>query len=655
MTVTVEQSGDIARVTIDNPPVHAISHAVREGLVAAIARTEAMDVVAVVLRTAGKTFVAGADVREFNAPPQPPHLPGVVTALESVTKPWVAALHGAALGGGLELALGCHYRVALHSARMGLPEVLLGLIPGAGGTVRLPRLVGAHQALSMATSGRHVPATEALETGLIDHLVDADLDAAAEQFARACAAQPLPLSVLQRPLPAWDANGFEAEAEKVARRARGQLSPVAAADAVRRAMTLPPEEALAAERSAFLTLKDDPQSKALRHIFFAERAAGKSWLTLDTAPAPHRHIGVVGGGNMGAGIAAACLLAGLKVTLVERDATSAAAGRKRVEKILQGSLNRGRLSPEDHPRVLSNFQSADVFGALAPCDLVIEAVFEDLDVKAEVFERLDAVTRPDAVLATNTSYLDIDAIAASVREPSRVIGLHFFSPAHVMKLLELVLPAKASAQAIATGVALGKRLGKVTVPAKVCDGFIGNRILAAYRREAEQMLEDGALPQDVDGALKAFGFPMGVFEVQDLSGLDIAWAMRKRRYAEDPEGTPRAPIADALCEQGRFGRKAERGWYNYAAGRADTDADVTALIERHSASKGIRRRAIPPEEIIARLINVMQVEGQAILDEGIAATAGDIDVVMVNGYGFPRWRGGPMFMVDAARAGTSTR
>nr|WP_255596839.1 3-hydroxyacyl-CoA dehydrogenase family protein [Cognatishimia sp. MH4019] len=403
-------------------------------------------------------------------------------------------------------------------------------------------------------------------------------------------------------------------------------------------------EALAAERALFLRLKDDPQSRALRHIFFAERSVGKS--LPDGSALPLEHIGVVGGGTMGAGIAVAALLAGLRVTMVERDADAVAAGRTRVVEVLDGSFKRGVLSEDGHAHCLEAFSGSVDYGALAEADLVIEAVFEDMDVKHAVFEALDAVVKPEAVLATNTSYLDVGQIAQAVARPARVIGLHFFSPAHIMKLLELVIPVGADPDAVATGAALGKRLRKITVPSGVCDGFIGNRIMSAYRRACEYMIEDGALPADVDQAMRGFGFPMGIFEMQDLAGLDISWAMRKRQSATRDPAERYVDIADQLCEQGRFGRKTGLGWYLYDGKSAQVDPEVTALIEATSARKGITRTPLSEDEIMGRILDVMQAEGRAILAEGIAARAEDIDVVMVNGYGFPRWRGGPMFMTS---------
>ncbi len=645
MSVTVTTEGAIAVVTIDNPPVNAASHAVRQGLIDAFEQTQADGAIrAVVLICAGRTFVAGADVREFGKPPLEPHLPDVVVTLESATKPWIAAIHGTALGGGLEIAMGCHYRIADTSAKFGLPEVNLGLIPGAGGTVRLPRLVGPGIALDMIAKGKPITAAAAHAGGLLDDVVDADLRGAALKFATEKVDLPLPVPASAKPLPAFDQQSLSRDMAQIRSKSRGQNSPVAACEALTNVIKMTSADALAAERDLFLTLKQDPQSLALRHIFFAERAAGKIPAIADVAPPSLNSVGVIGGGTMGAGIAVACLLSGLSVTMIERDADALSAGEKRVIDILAGSLKRGLISKDKHAALLSAFVGATDYATLGDADLVIEAVFESMDIKRIVFEALDQATKPDAVLASNTSYLDIGEIAKSVRDPARVIGLHFFSPAHIMKLLELVIPDGASPHAIAMGAALGKRLRKITVPSGVCDGFIGNRIMSAYRRACDYMIEDGALPTEVDAAMRDFGFPIGIFEMQDLAGNDISWAMRKRQAATRDPAQRYVDIADKLCEMGRFGRKTGSGWYRYEDGKGHVDPEVTALILSESARKGITRRAFTTDEIMTTILDVMYTVGTQILDEGIAAQASDIDVVMVNGYGFPRWRGGPMFL-----------
>lgn len=642
MSVQLTTQGPIAIVTIDNPPVNALGQPVRAGLLDALTQLEQRpEIAAVILTCAGRSFVAGADIREFGKPPQPPHLPDVLLAIENSRAPWVAAIHGTALGGGLELALACRFRIADPRAKLGLPEVTLGLIPGAGGTVRLPRLVAPEEALDMIVTGKPVTAARAQEMGLIDALAEGDLTEFAKAFAQKLPADSGP--VLAR-APKAPGPEFEPRAEALIKRARGQNSPRAAVDALRAALSLPAEQALARERAKFLALRDDPQSKALSHVFFAERQAGRLDRIKGVEAPALDNAGVVGGGTMGAGIAAACLLRGLPVTLLEQTEDAAKTARERVEGILQGSVSRGVLTPQAHADTLARFATATEARALAEADLVIEAVFEDMGVKRDVFARLDAACKPDAVLASNTSYLDINEIARAVADPSRVVGLHFFSPAHVMKLLEIVVPDQVSDRALAMGAALAKRLGKIAVFAGVCDGFIANRIMSAYRAECERMLEAGALPWEIDAAMVEFGFPMGLFRMQDLAGLDIAWAMRKRRAAEGRQPADYVRIPDLLCEAGRFGQKTGRGWYLHRDGKALPDPDVTAIIEAESARKGITRTPFSADQIMDRILTIIQAEGQAILDEGIAARASDIDVVMINAFGFPRWTGGPMHL-----------
>ncbi|MCR9107353.1 3-hydroxyacyl-CoA dehydrogenase NAD-binding domain-containing protein [Marivita sp. XM-24bin2] len=636
MTVTLQRHGAIAVVRIDNPPVNAVSHAVRQALMDAVAQTESdAKIGAVVLACAGRTFVAGADVKEFDAPPVEPHLPDVIAAIEAADTPWVAALHGTALGGGLEIAMGCHYRIADPKARMGLPEVTLGLVPGAGGTVRLPRLVSADLAVAMVAGGKPITARAALDAGLVDALAEGDLLEAALAFAET---RPEPRRTLDLPVVGkTDPEAFDKIAANLRRKARGQSSVAIAVEALERGLTLPPAEALAEERATFLSLKTSDQARGLRHIFFAERATLADPRT-KIEPRALTHIGVVGGGTMGAGIASLCLMRGLSVTLIERDDVSVEAGAERVRATLEGSANRGLLNDLDG--AWARFQSATDYNALAEADLVIEAVFEDMSVKKEVFAGLDAATKPDAILATNTSYLDVNDIAACLKDPSRAIGLHFFSPAHIMKLLEIVLPDAVADDVVATAARLSKSLGKIGVFSGVCDGFIGNRIMSSYRSEADRLLLDGAWPSEVDAAMRTFGFPMGIFEMQDLAGLDIAWAMRKRRRAEGKLTGNESRIADRLCEEGRFGRKTNGGWYDYVDGRAQPSQHVAKVIDEE---RDAERMALSQDDIVSRILGALRREAEALLEEGIARSADDIDVVMVNGYGFPRWTGGPMF------------
>jgi 3-hydroxyacyl-CoA dehydrogenase len=641
--VTVAEG--IAWITIDNPPVNATSQPVRAGLLEAIAKVDGTPSVrAAVLTCAGGTFVSGADIKEFGKPPLRPFLPEVMAALEGARVPIVAALHGTALGGGLELALACHGRVAAPSTRLGLPEVGLGILPGAGGTVRLPRLVPVERAVDMITGGKPVGADTALEIGLIDAIAEGDLMQEAEALAERLATGGRHEPLIKRPVARKPDAAFWEKAEAdLRRRSRGQQSPIEALSAVREGLDLDPDEALAREWDRFLRLQNSSEAAALRHVFFAERNTAASIRALDAEPVDLERVGVIGGGTMGVGIAAALLLAGSSVTLIEREDTTAEAARQRVSDTLGASAARGLIADGEIEAMLARLMATTDYGALRPCHLVIEAVFEDLAIKAEVFNRLEDMVRPGAVLATNTSYLDVDRIATGTRHPEQVVGLHFFSPAHVMKLLEIVRGKQTGPVALATGLALAKRLKKIPVVAGVCDGFIGNRIMSAYRRDCEFMLEEGALPQDIDAAMRGFGFAMGIFEVQDLSGLDIAWAMRKRRAASRPSGERYSRISDRLCEAGRLGRKTGAGFYDYPSGKPAPSAFVEQVILEENAARGFNRRSFTPNEIMERILKVMRAEGEAILAEGIAESASDIDVVMITGYGFPRHKGGPMF------------
>lgn len=653
--VTTERRGKIAVIVVDNPPVNALSQAVRQGLDEAVAAAQAEDgVQALVVAGAGRTFIAGADIREFGKPPQPPALPEVINRIEAGAKPVIVALHGTALGGGLEVALGCHYRVALPGARVGLPEVLLGLIPGAGGTQRTPRLIGAAQAVELITSGRHVGAEEALALGLVDEIAEEDDPVAAGvAFAETVLAEGRPVrrsGEAEDKIAADRGNAtLFADARKALEtKARGLFSPFKCVDAVEAAVTLPFAEGLKRERALFLECMDSPQRAGLIHAFFAEREVRK----IPEAKAEPREIaavGVIGGGTMGAGIAVALMTAGLPVVLVERDAESLARGRANVEGILDGGVKRGKMTAEARDALLaSKLTGALDYEALAEVDLAIEAVFEDMAVKKQVFTQLDAALKPDAILASNTSYLDVDEIAAVTARPQDVIGLHFFSPAHVMRLLEVVAAAKTAPEVVAGGFALAKRLGKVAVRAGVCDGFIGNRILSVYRRQADIMVEDGASPYAIDAALLDFGFAMGPYAVADLAGLDIGWANRKRLAPTRDPKERYVEIADRICERGWFGQKTGRGFYLYPEGarRGEPDPEVEAIIAEARAKKGIAPRDFTAEEIVRRYLAAMINEGARVVAEGIALRPLDVDVTLLYGYGFPRWRGGPMKYAD---------
>ncbi|WP_087751270.1 3-hydroxyacyl-CoA dehydrogenase NAD-binding domain-containing protein [Paraburkholderia caledonica] len=652
--VTRELRGKVLLVTIDHAPVNALSADVRRGLVAAIEAADSdPSVQAVLIVGAGRNFIAGADIREFGKPPVPPSLPDVCNRIEACTKPVVAAIHGAALGGGLEVALAAHYRLAVDGSKLGLPEVQLGLLPGAGGTQRTPRLIGAQPALDLMLSGRHANAQEALALGLVDRLGSSD-DILAEGLAyvHELLAGHAPV---RRTRDATALNDRAASLAAVAtaraetaKKSRGLFSPLKIVDAVEAAIGQPFEDGLRRERQLFLECLDSPQRAGLVHAFFAEREVLKAPETRDTKPRALNAIGVVGGGTMGAGIAVAVLDAGLPVTMIERDEASLARGRAHIEKVYDGLIAKGRMSAEKKAQLMARWTGSTSYDALADADLVIEAVFEDLSVKQAVFAELDRVCKPGAVLATNTSYLDIDAIAASISRPADVIGLHFFSPANIMKLLEVVVPKAVSADVVATAFELAKKLRKTPVRAGVCDGFIGNRILAVYRSAADAMMEDGASPYQIDAAVRAFGFPMGPFQVVDLAGGDIGWAARKRRAATRNPAARYVQIADRLCERGWFGQKTGRGFYLYPEGSrsGQPDPEVEAIIDAERVRAGITPRKFSDDEIIRRYMAAMINEGANVVHEGIALRPLDVDVTFLYGYGFPRYRGGPMKYAD---------
>ncbi|KQV65293.1 3-hydroxyacyl-CoA dehydrogenase NAD-binding domain-containing protein [Rhizobium sp. Root1220] len=636
-------------VLIDNPPVNATSLGVRTGLMAALDYATQDTVRGIVITGAGKTFVGGADIREFGKPPEAPFLPDVYLRLEQFGKPVVAAVNGAALGGGCELALACHGRVASPTASFGLPEVKLGIVPGAGGTQRLPRLVGVTTAVEMIGTGRSVKASEALRVGLVDRIAPEELTAEAIALVEALTGKDLRRTGELVATRISDAD-IDAAAAKILAKARGQTAPGEAVRLVKAALTLPFADGLVEERRTFLRLRDSQEAAALRHVFFAERAAGKVEALEKATPRTIECVGVVGTGLMGSGIAVSALNAGYRVIGVEQSVEGAAKGRERIAGLLDKAVQAGRFDAAGRDERLRRLTVASDLGALHDADLVIEAVFDDFDVKTDLFRRLDEVVQADAILATNTSYLDPDAIAAATRRPERVVGLHFFSPANIMRLVEVVNCTRTQSDVLATALAFAKRLGKLAIVCGVTEGFIGNRIFSAYRREAEFMVEDGALPHEVDQAMEAFGFPMGLFAVSDMAGLDIAWARRKRQAATRDPNARYFEIADRLCEAGRLGQKTGQGWYAYPDGKRTIDPDVTALIVAERARKGIAPRSPVPGEIVKRLLTAMADEGRSLLSEGIAARASDIDLVMINGYGFPAHRGGPMFAAETTNA-----
>lgn len=630
--VLYRRAGRLAVVSLDNPPVNALGHAVRGGLLAALDAAEAdAEVDALVIRGTPRVFSAGADIAEFSAPPRAPHLSDLNGRTAAASKPTVAVIDGVALGGGLELALACRYRLARANARLGLPEVKLGLIPGAGGTVRLPALVGLVPALRIIGEGEAITAAEAFELGLIDGVIADGVDAI--QATKALLSNPPHRAANQA---SGDVTAFEAAAAAFLKKRKGQAAPAAVVTALRNAATLSPAQAIEEERHAFSTLRTGPESAALRHLFFAERAAARA-----AQPASPAHsieiVGVIGAGTMGRGIAMALANAGLAVRLCDVDPQALGRGLEAIGQAYVSATARGTLSAGAASRFGAAIQPRTAVADLSDCDLVIEAAFEDLAVKQSIFAELDAVMPADAILASNTSYLDIDVIAAATRRPGSVLGLHFFSPAHVMKLVEIVRGAATRSEVIDAALALAKRLGKVPVVVGVCPGFVGNRMLGARNAELSELLLAGATPMQVDAAFTDFGWAMGPFAMQDMAGLDISWRNRRAN------GQVLA-IADELCAAGRFGQKTGAGYYRYDAGSRTPipDPEVAALIASLAEDKGIARRPVRDAQIIEHTLYPLINEGFHILDEGIAARAADVDLVWVHGYGFPRSLGGPL-------------
>ncbi len=648
--VSMRNDGGVAVITVDNPPVNAISYAVRAALVDRVtqARQDA-GVCGIVITCAGRTFLAGADITEFGKPPGEPTTIQVIETIEASPKPVVAALHGTPLGAGLEIALGCHFRVAAAGTRLGLPEIKLGVIPGAGGTQRLPRLVGINKAMAMILTGEPIPAQEALDAGLIDAIADGDVVAAAIAFARRVVADKRPLVMTRNRderLAAVRREDFDAAAANYIKRARGQNAPAAAVAALRNAITLPVAEALGREREMFMELVAGEQSKAQRHIFFAEREAAK---VPDIAGAKAHDIkraAVIGAGTMGGGIAMCFANAGIPVTMIEATPEALSRGLDAVAKNYRSIAKRGGLGADEAETRIARVTGSIELGAAADSDIVVEAVFEDMGVKQQVLGDLDRILKSGVVIASNTSYLDIDTMARSTARPQAVVGMHFFSPANLMRLVEVVRGAATAPETLATAIAISRRLGKIPAVVGVCHGFVGNRMLRLRLVEAERLLLEGALPEDVDAALTGFGFPMGAFAIADLAGLDVSWRMRKARGLS-------APIADQLCELGRYGQKTGRGFYLYDAGSRTPkpDPDVVRLIAGTAAKHGIARGAINKDELVERLLFPVINEGARILAEGIARRPGDIDVIWVYGYGFPAYRGGPMHYADSVGLG----
>ncbi len=646
--VSLLRKGQVAIITIDNPPVNALSQAVREGLLKCIEKADQdKKSKSIVLQCAGRTFIAGADIREFDQPPMEPHLPDLVARIEACIKPVVAAIHGTALGGGLEIAMGCHYRVAVHTAVVGLPEVKLGLLPGASGTQRLPRLAGVARALEIMLSGNPVSAADALAAGIIDRVVQADLPDEAVAMAKEVTGQS-PRRVRDMKVPEVDPSVFNQVRSSTGEKARGLYSPAKIIRSVELATRLSFDDGCEAERRMFLECKASPQSAGLRHAFFAERESNKvPGIDSETPGRLINSVAVIGAGTMGAGIAYACLSAGLAVRLLDNSADGLQRGAGTIRDLYQAGVKRGKISDTDMKTGLERLSAGDDYQALAASDMVIEAAFENLAVKKQIFSTLDAVCRRGAILATNTSTLDIDAIASATNRPADVIGLHFFSPAHVMRLLEIVRGRATAADVVATSLQLAKRLGKIGVVVGNCFGFVGNRMLYSYGRENQLLLLEGAAPETIDRVLYDWGMAMGPNAVGDLAGLDVGYRIRQER-TDLPDDPRFYRVADLLAGMGRYGQKTGKGMYLYEKGSRTgiPDPEVQALIENESKRLGIKRRQIDAAEIIDRCIYGLVTEGARILQDGIALRSSDIDVIWINGYGFPRHRGGPMHYAD---------
>ncbi|MGZ2413062.1 3-hydroxyacyl-CoA dehydrogenase [Sphingomonas sp. F9_3S_D5_B_2] len=645
--ISTRKHGDVLIVLSNNPPVNALSTSVRQGLVDAIAEAEGDDRVnAVVIACEGQTFFAGADITEFGKPPQPPWLPMVVDAIENCSKPVVAAIHGTALGGGLEIALGCHYRVADASAKLGTPEVKLGLLPGAGGTQRLPRVAGVRKALEMTTSGATIGAREGFDCGLIDRLIEGDLIPHAVAYAEEVRdVRPLPKSSeRQGKIAECDPSVFDDFRKENARKFRGFDAPEANIRAVKFACEKPYAEGVIEERKLFMELMTGAQSAAPRYFFFAERKAAKiEGLPEGTVPRNIQRVGVIGAGTMGGGISMNFLSAGIPVTIVEMGQEALDRGTGTMRRNYEASAAKGKLTQEQVGRSMGLLSPTLDFEALADCDLIIEAVYENMDVKKEVFTRIDKIARPGAILASNTSYLNVNEIAATTSRPGDVLGLHFFSPANIMKLLEVVRGDATAPDVLLTAMTLGKRIRKVPVVAGVCHGFIGNRMLMPRQIEATKLLLEGATPSQVDRVHVEFGMPMGPFQMADLAGVDIGWHRDPSRVET---------IRDQLCAIERWGQKKGAGFYDYDEKRRPTPSPVVQqIIEDFARKQGVERREISDEEIVERTLYAMVNEGAKILEEGIAQRASDIDVVWVYGYGWPVYRGGPMFWADGVGLG----
>ncbi len=646
--VETEKQGDVAVIRMNNPPVNALGHALRVGLQDAFNAANADPAVkAIVLTGTGKFFSAGADITEFRGEMKEPNLPPLIDHIEKSAKPVVAAVNGTALGGGLELALGCHYRVAGKDVRqLGLPEIKLGIIPGAGGTQRLPRAIGAEAALQLITTGAFIDASKGAAAGLIDKVVDSDVVGAAVAFAREQVGKT-PRRIGEQKVGKVTAGMFDKARASIGRHPSGPVAPKAAIDAVEAATTMALSEGNAKERALFREAAASPYARALQYAFFAERqAANLPGVGPDTKLRDVKTVGILGAGTMGTGIGLAFLNAGYPLTIVETTQEALDKGVQRIKDTLDANVKRGRATEA---------QAADRFARVTPSlkledlgssDLIIEAVFENMALKKEIFAKLDKIAKPGAIIATNTSTLDVDEIAAETKRPQDVVGLHFFSPANIMRLLEIVRAEKTAPDVMATSMAIAKKIGKVGVQAGVCDGFVGNRMLASYGGEVQAMNLEGAMPQEIDGALEKWGMAMGPLAVSDLAGLDVGYRIRKERKLTG-EAAQHARIPDKIVEMGRLGQKTGAGYYKYDESRKrQVDPEIEALIKSEAEALQIKQRSIPTDEIVERSLLRLANEGAKILQEGIALRASDIDTMYLNGYGFPAWRGGPMWQVD---------
>ena len=653
MSAAYQQHGSIAVITLNNPPVNGLGYATRSGIVEGVNR--ALDdaaIKAIVITGGGRAFSGGADIKEFNTPAalQEPSLHTVIEVIENAGKPVIAAIHAVAMGGGLELALGCHYRVAVPGAQIALPEVKLGILPGAGGTQRLPRVIGLEAALNMIISGTPVASEKLAGTKLFDQMIEGDLLPGALAFAAKVAdIRPLP-KVRDIKIKYPNSDGYLQFARNTVRVVAGPFpAPLKCVEAVAAAVSAKKfDDGLKVERDLFLELVQTPESKSLRHAFFGERAASKiPDVPADTPLREIKSAAVIGAGTMGGGIAMNFANAGIPVKILEMKQDALDKGLATIRKNYENSMKKGKLTQEKFDQRVGLITGTLAYADLGTADIVVEAVFEDMGVKETVFKQLDAVMKQGAILASNTSTLDVDQIAAFTKRPQDVIGLHFFSPANVMKLLEIVRGAKTGKDVLATTMALAKKIKKTGVVSGVCDGFIGNRMIEQYIRQAGFLLEEGCLPEQVDKAIEKFGFAMGPFRMSDLAGNDIGWYIRKRRYLEKPDVTY-SKVADLLCEKGRYGQKTSAGWYDYKAGdrKPYPSKEVNDMIIAHSAELKLERRKISDQEIIERLLYALVNEGAHILEEGIAMRASDIDMIYLTGYGFPLFRGGPMFYAD---------